>query len=364
MYEKEIDAVYPLSSVYYEISMEGRKEGLGPLLWLHSFQYTVTYWLPSLQPSSLSSEYRYLIMADNQNRPYRFHALLERLPVLPIPGSLDAHTLESSSSEEPPVHLPYHFLLHVGDAVQHAFVLRDWSVYFWQVLERHGLTRLPLLFAHGNHDVAQHVHLSHYTKIRPTWYTRTLGPVHWIILDYNVFAVDALRQKQFDWLLSHLAEPGNACEVAGFCVLVVHCPPYGEFWDPVMWNGTRQEYLDTQRTRTFLNDLYTQVTAIRRTAWAENRLPIDLIISGHQHNYQRGMHPETLIMHTIVGGAGGDLDLTRVDSYGFYDVTHLEHCIVEMTVSNTTLFWKAIDLSGRILDAFTLSARSKLKSPS
>jgi len=50
---------------------------------------------------------------------------------------------------------------------------------------------------------------------------------------------------------------------------------------------------------------------------------VNLVLSGHQHNYQRGKRSNT--HYVVSGGAGGEMDHDQVENYGFYDVTRFDH---------------------------------------
>ncbi|KAJ2013527.1 hypothetical protein IWW57_006060, partial [Coemansia sp. S610] len=89
---------------------------------------------------------------------------------------------------------------------------------------------------------------------------------------------------------------------------------------------------------------------------------VDLVVSGHQHNYQRGTvqrnpqsaDPADTITYAIVGGAGGELDLERVESWNMYNVTYLGHHFVSLEVDSRQLRWLAKNKAGSIIDQFNI----------
>ncbi|KAJ1926723.1 hypothetical protein EC988_010277, partial [Linderina pennispora] len=60
---------------------------------------------------------------------------------------------------------------------------------------------------------------------------------------------------------------------AEFKIIAIHVPPYVEFWDPYAWNGKGEKHWD-EHIRTEYDPL-------------SRKHGVDLVISGHQHNYQR-----------------------------------------------------------------------------
>ncbi|KAJ1849866.1 hypothetical protein LPJ57_008290, partial [Coemansia sp. RSA 486] len=84
---------------------------------------------------------------------------------------------------------------------------------------------------------------------------------------------------------------------------------------------------------------------------------VDLVISGHQHNYQRATvqnNDGNAITYAIVGGAGGTLDLMQVEDWKMYNSTYLGHHFVSLTVDDSKLEWSAYNASGSVIDEFRI----------
>ncbi|KAJ1890484.1 hypothetical protein LPJ66_007453, partial [Kickxella alabastrina] len=89
---------------------------------------------------------------------------------------------------------------------------------------------------------------------------------------------------------------------------------------------------------------------------------VDLVISGHQHNYQRSTVQRNLenatladsITYAIVGGAGGTLDLQRVEDWNMYNVTYLKHHYVSLDIEERRLRWSARNVAGTVFDHFVI----------
>lgn len=81
-----------------------------------------------------------------------------------------------------------------------------------------------------------------------------------------------------------------------------------------------------------------------------------VVISGHQHNYQRGERNN--VKYAIIGGAGGQLESDKVEDQHLYSVTHNVHHFVVMDVYVYQLVWKAFDIDGQLIDTFTIRKSS------
>jgi predicted phosphodiesterase len=235
-----------------------------------------------------------------------------------------------------------HVWLHAGDAVQRGGRLRDWEMDFFSPIALAGLHTTPLIYVRGNHDDT----LNHwswagnygriYIQSIPSWYAITLGSARWIILDANR---DHPEQDAF--LKAELQSEATA--KASFVIVAVHVPPYLEYWSPEGWARGEADHWG----------------AFVRRRWAPlfEAYGVDLVISGHQHNYQRGQRNHTV--YTIIGGGGGPLDRHQVTDWGMYERTVIEHHYVIVTLSKHQLQWRAYALSGQEIDAFDLTSRAK-----
>ncbi|RKP26645.1 Metallo-dependent phosphatase-like protein [Syncephalis pseudoplumigaleata] len=232
------------------------------------------------------------------------------------------------------------FWLHGGDCVQHAGRLIEWDMDFFAPVAAAGLHRIPLLYTRGNHDDtrdrwswgADEGHIYHQPS--PSWFAITLGGARWIVLDSNR---DSPEQEAF--LRDELAS--KAAAAASFLIVLVHIPPYIEYWDREGWEEHGERYWGR-----FVLDKYDGL-------FAEHH--VDLVISGHQHNYQRGRRNHTA--YTIIGGGGGDLDEERVTDWHMYEKTALTHHYAVVTLGRDKLVWNAYDADGASLDTFEIARR-------
>jgi predicted phosphodiesterase len=232
------------------------------------------------------------------------------------------------------------FWLHGGDAVQHGASLAEWETDFFNPIIEAKLNRIPLLYTRGNHDDTRDnwdwgTDLGHiYHQPSRSWFAITLGGARWIVLDSNR---DSTEQETF--LREELTS--KEAEMATFVIVVVHVPPYIEYWDREAWEQRGERYWGR-----FVLEKYSSLL---------EKHHVDLVISGHQHNYQRGQRDNTT--YTIIGGGGGDLDDEQVTDWHMYKKTAITHHYAVVTLSHDKLVWNMYDTKGVVLDTFEIASR-------
>ncbi|KAJ2457693.1 hypothetical protein GGI03_006030 [Coemansia sp. RSA 2337] len=290
---------------------------------------------------------RVLVIADNQNGPAEFRKVL---------SGIRKHY---GSNNVPDV------ILHVGDGLQDPRKLSDWQNQLFSPLEDGGgyQHRSPTVFAPGNHDHDKartpnnaNLYTDMYHGILMTdglgdsvvvngiyhrfFHTTSLGSARVIVLDS-----ECPSAEQSEFLERELQS--EAFQSARFRIVAVHIPPYIEFWNPYTWNERGEKHW-REHIRLEYDPLF-------------RRHNVDLVISGHQHNYQRGtvqrdpqLADSGSITYAIVGGAGGELDLERVENWKMYNVTYLDHHFVSLEVENRQLRWLAKNKAGTVIDQFNI----------
>ncbi|KAH8547874.1 Metallo-dependent phosphatase-like protein [Umbelopsis sp. PMI_123] len=314
-----------------------------------------------LGPLPISANYTYSILSSPQNPPHRRRILAEyKFPWHP--------TAEHTPTARNPIRFvaiadnqfglktftkvvrriahrgPFDYVIHAGDAVQNYPSLQQWQTDFYDPLTKYRLVQTtPIIYAHGNHDhdVSLEYHYTrHDNKQHFPWYSYTIasGAVKVIVLDSNLDYLD-----QDSWLKAELESEES--RLAKFRIVVVHIPPFMEFWDPIPWSQGESEWGRFVRDRFVpLFELY----------------GVDLVISGHQHNYERG--ERNGVMYSIIGGAGGDLDYDRVDDWNMYQKTEVNFHFVtidifQVDVERWQLQWEMLDLYGKSIDRTTILSR-------
>ncbi|KAG9302500.1 hypothetical protein G9A89_007204 [Geosiphon pyriformis] len=231
-------------------------------------------------------------------------------------------------------HSPPNFLLHAGDAVQDYDQLQQWQTDFYDPLTRYHLGQeVPIIYARGNHDFDPRLEYTYTSD--SLWHAFSIANTRWIVLDSNI---DDVAQDQ--WLVAELQSPDS--QNAAFRIVVVHIPPFVEFWDPDAWNDKGEKHWG-EFVRTRFVPIF-------------RKFKVDLVISGHQHNYQRGRSDG--VVYTIIGGAGGELDYKRVEDWHIFFIVQKTFHYVNIEIWEEKIKWFAHDLHGAIIDKFELSKKT------
>lgn len=252
------------------------------------------------------------IIGDNQDGPEIFRRICRNLDSQPRP----------------------HLLVHLGDRVQKAGEPYRWQKEFFDPLERLA-SHVPMIAANGNHDINPadddvEAYIKSPYENGTTYFAVSIGPARWIVLDTNQ-ETDA----QVAWLEKELGRPST--QKATFKIVLCHIPPFMEFWDPVAWHQKGESAWPVY-VRSRMVPLF-------------EKHRVDLVMSGHQHNYQRGLRNG--VNYIISGGAGGDLDADRVTDHAVYRTTIIAHHYLRMTMSRAGLAIRAYSVSGsNLIDSF------------
>ena len=347
---------------------------------------------------------RVALFSDSQSGAPIFQSLLQ-----------EASALEGDEGAQ-----DWDLLVHLGDTTQDAQDEREAVSYFLAPLERFysalqkkrrqripgrlqprlglasneedGLGVPPVLVVRANHDSVWG--LAYNGQVTPaapplgsalplppsplpapsSYFVSETGPVRWIVLD----AITPAVAEQTEWLRGICAARADAIAAAGRCrrtwtVVLVHIPPFIEFWDRVAWHN-RSESAWGAHVRTVLLPILA----------SEGACGVDALVGGHSHIYQRGALDAPggagrVPLLAIIGGAGGVLEEEdpggRVASWGVYSVTAARHHFAELSVPaapvvlpqwegaealaaaaacRQPLTWVAHELGGRILDRVIL----------
>jgi predicted phosphodiesterase len=227
-----------------------------------------------------------------------------------------------------------HLVVHLGDMVERSWMHSNWQTQFFDSLGHWSDLSLmsAFLICQGNHDVYSSAkYRSDYfsSSNEPSdayYHSLTMGSARWIILDTNDES-----EEQVTWLEEELNSPES--QIAPFRIVLCHVPPFLEFWEPKAWKNGESSW---------------PVYVKERLVPLFGRYRVDLVISGHQHNYQRGRHNG--VTYVISGGAGGDIDKVKVQDEHVYEVTAFQHHYLMMRMSSNQLIITAYSLSNCILD--------------
>ncbi len=227
-------------------------------------------------------------------------------------------------------HRPLDGLVTTGDNVYESGGPEDfqeaWSgPYGW--VDEGGI---PLVAALGNHDIETDGGQAEMALLHMPnrWYARRIGPVELVVLDSN----DVGNEEQLAWLRDQLS-----AERAPWTVVVFHHPAFSCGFHP---------------STPTVDELWMPVFA---------QAGVDLVLNGHDHNYQR--FPSTDGVTYVVDGAGGK-DLYPA-SPAFCprgtptpeSIDDQDHLFLYLEVTRSRLAGRAVTASGEVVDSFELDGR-------
>ncbi len=241
-------------------------------------------------------------------------------------AELDATVAAIARSME---HVPLDGLVLLGDnvypdgdpALVHDAVLAP----FAPVLEQ----GVPLLAVLGNHDVqsGRGEQVAAQLGMPGRWYAERLGDVGFIGLD----STRPEDPRQRAWLEEELAASTSA-----WTVVTLHHPPYS-----AGWHGSDR--------------------AVRRSFEPVfRRFGVDLVLAGHEHDYQRSLPQGTTTY--VVSGAATHLRPTARRS--FTAAAWATHHFVDLRVVGDELLLRAVDHAGLVFDGVALPSASRTDSMS
>jgi hypothetical protein len=156
------------------------------------------------------------------------------------------------------------------------------------------------------------------------WYRRQVGPVDFFVLDAN----DLSQEGQMDWLSSALTS-----STAAWQVLVFHQPVYS------------------------CGKYDSKPGAQRHLLPAIQGKGVDLVLNGHDHNYQR-FGPIDGATYVVTGGGGASLYPVDDCGEGTPDPVASnddDHHFLYVTADSSSMEGTTVDAAGDVLDMFELS---------
>ena len=221
-----------------------------------------------------------------------------------------------------------------GDMVNSGNLASEWHDYWFKPLEHLNCAQtIPVVFARGNHD-GEHALAYAYSALpgNEAWYAFDYGNSRFIFLDSETDTTSS--PEQYQWLQAELARPET--RRAAFRIVCFHRPPFVNLWNGGGYTGEQ-----------FVRNDWTPLLA------AGN---VDVVISGHAHNYNRGV--TNGVTYIISGGGGGTLDVERVANWGLFTVEYSRYHYGLMEVNGGTMLWQAFDDANQLIDLVTLKSRT------
>lgn len=229
------------------------------------------------------------------------------------------------------------FGLGAGDLVNNGSDPEEWRE-FYNVLSSSAAER-PYYLVSGNHDYDGYYDdlvPGLYRKLNrlsnPHYYSWTYGECMFIALDPNEdFPIGIPAEgAQFKWLMNEIGS--EAWKNAKWRFVFLHQPPYSQGWEG--YSGDH-----------FLRRLLEPIV---------EKTPIDFVISGHTHDYERLVkkYGDNETVYLVLGGGGGSLEPPLSSSNPKMDTVIKRHHIGHFSVSGDTVRFEAIDVGGKVMDKY------------
>ena len=231
------------------------------------------------------------------------------------------------------------FCLHTGDLVSNGSNRDSWPIEFFAPAEDM-LSRLVVLPVLGNHEENSDNYFEFFDLPgNERWFSYDRGPVRIIHLDCY-FSSLLPDSEQYTWLRNELLQSNTP-----WIIVVVHSPffssgPHGGLTE----DGTPAE--------TAMSQLQTHILPLLE------QHGVNLVLSGHDHLYERSHKGE---MYFVTAGGGGaplyavPRNLTQ-NPYSDLVVSKHSYCIVE--ADKTTLSLTAYDVDNEVIDRIAISGHS------
>jgi len=227
-------------------------------------------------------------------------------------------------------------VLHLGDVVYKTGAERQYDSRFY--LPYKGLlSSIPFYPSLGNHDVRTDDGQPYLNAFDlPTnnpqqterYYSFDYGPVHFVALDSELYAGDhsLSTQAQKDWLKKDLDQRRRP-----WTIVFLHRPPFSSSLGPHPGGDAR--------IRQDLVPIF-------------ERANVDLVLTGHQHNYER-LKPINGVSYIVSGGGGADLYPIEPGKRSAYAVSRLN--VLKLKASPHELEVDAIGEDGAVFDSVRLT---------
>lgn len=216
-----------------------------------------------------------------------------------------------------------HLFIHLGGLVKNAHDKYDWETGFFDLIGSFS-PKTPGLVTNG---AATDFGL-YFESDDKKYYSVSIGAARWMILDAANESEEQVSWLEAELLKAHLQK-------TPFKIVICHIPPFVEFWDRKGWDA--KDSIRTIFIRTRLVPLF-------------EKYRVDLVLSGYQKNYQRGIHNG--VNYVITGGSGGRIDRHRVDDYAFYKKVIFDNHFLLLRLSRESIHIQVRSTSDKLLDSF------------
>ncbi|CAN5575057.1 hypothetical protein BH23CHL5_BH23CHL5_02880 [soil metagenome] len=223
-------------------------------------------------------------------------------------------------------------VLHTGDVVYRRGALCHYGPKFFAPYGEM-IRHVPVYPVIGNHDLMAADGRAYFESFDlpseigsnlESYYSFDYGPVHFVSLSSELYEKENLDDAgaQKTWLEADLADNDRP-----WTIVTIHRPPY---------SSTSGKASDSVR-----NDLVPILEAFE----------VDLVLSGHAHNYER-TNQVNGVVYIVTGGGGADLYDVGTSEWTAHSAR--EHHFVKIDASPNALDVVAISRDGNILDQISI----------
>lgn len=213
-------------------------------------------------------------------------------------------------------------VFHTGDLVANGLVPDQWDTFNKIVSDLLEITEFyPAL---GNHEKNSPLYFDNFTlPNNERWYSVERGNLHFIVLDSNSDC--NIDSEQYLWLEDDLQ---NITENMIFVIAIFHHPPFSTGRHPEDQKGLRQSIVP----------LFEQYD-------------VDIVFTGHDHDYERSLYNN--IYYIVTGGGGAPLyDQTRTSPYSQIFIKAYHFC--KLSVIDNQVIIEVYDIDSKLIDQFVI----------
>ena len=217
------------------------------------------------------------------------------------------------------------FVLHTGDLVGHGRYPYLWQAFF--EIERDLMIHVPLFPTLGNHEENDPLYFDlFHLPGNERWYTLDYGNARFVCLQVDRFVDFGPGSEQYVWL-----EETLGANTQPWLFVYFHIPPYSSL-------SEEAEEIEVRETLTPLFEQY----------------GVDVVFTGHHHNYQRSV--VNGVTYIVTGGGGAPLYRVKKGKTDDYLLSYKNtYHVVSVTIARDTLTSVGVTPEGEEFDRFTLT---------
>ncbi len=303
----------------HEVEIKGLKEG-------------TTYKYIAMSNKLASPEFTFKTAPD-ESRPFKFA----------VWGDNRTYPYDHLSVIDVMLSLKPDIAINVGDVVTRGINYEEWGDEYFLPIRQLALGT-PTYIAIGNHEYGGYgcgkrvrwfeEFVSH-PNDNDYYYSFKYGNSFFIVLDpqRTVHCYDVPPDStQYKWFVEQLES--DEFKNSTFRFVFFHEPPFSECWSGGYYDGEA-------RLRKHIVPLL-------------EKYNVDILFSGHTHDYERGKSPRANTYYIITGGGGAELDDTHYYDWEELSIYKFIYHFCLLTIDGGHLRLQAINREGEVFDSFEI----------